>query len=148
MVVKTFLQLNNVEDISPIIKNLILFHFAFSASQENLNSYLAKVNRCFNTEYGCVLSLFDLILGIPITSVTCERAFTHMKLVRSYYRTLLNESTLSECLMVKWEGSSIDDFDPDAAINLWFEKTDSRPGSSKSAQNLQGIFILNEGCNK
>ena len=50
-----------------------------------------------------------------------ERAFTHMKLVKSDHRTLLNESTLSECLMIKLEGSSIDNFNPDAVINLWFD---------------------------
>ena len=87
----------------------------------------------FNTEYGCVLSLSDLILSIPATSVACERGFTHMKLVKSDCRTLLNESTLSDCLMIKLEGSSIDDFNLDAAINLWFEKTERRPGISKSA---------------
>ena len=44
--------------------------------------------------------------------------------------------------MIKLEGSSIDDINSDAAINLWFEKTERRPGSSKSAQNLQSIFYL------
>ena len=65
-----------------------------------------------------------------------------MKLVKSYCRTLLNESTLCDCILMKLEGSSIDDLNPDAAIHLWFEKTERRPGSSKSAQTLQGIFYL------
>ena len=43
----------------------------------------AQVNRQFNTEYGCVLSLFDLILSIPATSDACERGFMHIKLVKS-----------------------------------------------------------------
>ena len=100
------------------------------------------MNRQFNTEYGCVLNLFDLILSIPATSVACNRGFTHMKLVRSDHRTLLNASTLSNCLILKLVGSSIDDFNPDAAINLWFEKTKRRSGINKSTQNLQGIFLF------
>ena len=59
----------------------------------------AQVNGQFNTEYGCVFSLFDLILSIPTTGVACERGFTHMKLVKSDHKTSLSESTLF-CLTV------------------------------------------------
>ena len=47
-----------------------------------------------------------------------------MKLVTSDRRTLLKESTLSDCLMIKLQGESIKDFNPDKAINVWFEKPD------------------------
>ena len=52
-----------------------------------------------------------------------------MKLVKSDHRT-------------SQEGLSTDDFNPDAAGNLQFEKTARRLGMSKSAQNLPGIFYL------
>ena len=64
-----------------------------------------------------------------------------MKLVKSDCRKSLNEATLSDCLMRKLEGSSMDYFKLAAARNLWSEKTGRRPGSSKSAQNLQGFFF-------
>ena len=91
----------------------------------------AQVNRQFNTEYGCVLRLFNLKTSIIATSVARQRGFTHMKLVKSDHRTSMNETTLSDCLIINWEGSCIDDFNPDVAINLWFKRTERGPGSSK-----------------
>ena len=53
-----------------------IFSFSFSTKFENL--MWAQVNRWFKTEYGCSLTLFDLIITIPATSVASERCFTHM----------------------------------------------------------------------
>ena len=61
-----------------------------------------------------------------------------MKLVKSDRRTLLKESTLSDCLMIKLQGESIKDFNSDKAINVWFEKLDRRLGSSGSQENRKG----------
>ena len=61
-----------------------------------------------------------------------------MKFVKSDRRTLLKESTLSDCFMVKLQGESIKDFNPDKAINVWFEKLDRRPGSSGYQENRKG----------
>ena len=72
--------------------------------------------------YASLLSLFDLILSIPATSVAYETGFTHKKLVKSDRRTHMTESTLSDCLIIKLEGTSIKGFNPDPAISVWFQK--------------------------
>ena len=66
------------------------------------------------------------------TSVACERGFTHMKLVKSDRRTHMTESILSDCLMIKLEGTSIKDFNPYPAISVWFQKIERWPGTSGS----------------
>ena len=50
-----------------------LLFFSFSSKVETLT--WVQVNRQFKTEYVSILSLFDLILSIPATSVACERGF-------------------------------------------------------------------------
>ena len=90
-----------------------------------------------------MLSLFDLILSIPATSTACEQGFTQMKLVKSDRRTLMKEDVLSNCLKIKPEGPSIQEFDPAPAINLWFNlKPHRRPGIGGSQENKASkIFI-------
>ena len=58
-----------------------------------------------------------------------------MKLVKSDRRTLMTEKTLSKALMIKLEGPTIKDFNPDAAIDLCFNKHQRRSGTSGSKEN-------------
>ena len=90
---KTFLQYATKINPFPLCLS------SFSGKFETVT--WAQVNRKFNIEYGCVLSLFDLICSIPATSLACERGYIHVKQVKSDHRTLLNESTLSDCFYDK-----------------------------------------------
>ena len=46
---------------------------------------------------------------------------------------------MSTCLTIKLEGSSIKYFNPDKAINLWFQKASRRPGTSASVENRNEV---------
>ena len=108
--------------------------------RRSLETFLGqKVHRRFGDEYPHALSIFDLVLSIPATSTACERGFTHMKLIKSNRRSLLKEAQLSTFLTIKLEGSSIKDFNPDKAINLWFQKASRRPGTSASVENRNEV---------
>ena len=58
-----------------------------------------------------------------------------MKLVKSNRRTLIGEATLSNSLMIKLESPGIEEFKPDGAIEVWFNKCIRRPGTSKTRDN-------------
>ena len=47
----------------------------------------------------------------------------------------MKEAQLSNSLMIKLEGPGIKDFDPDKAIDIWFQKCSRRPGTSSSQEN-------------
>ena len=79
----------------------------FSKDFENLN--WKQVHIRFGKEYAQALSLFDLILNIPVTSIACERG---KKQVKSDRRTLISEKTLSNSLMIKLTGPTIQEFNP------------------------------------
>ena len=94
-----------------------------------------QVNRRFGREYPNILNLFDLILALPAISTACECGFSHMKLVKSNRRTFIGEATLSNSLMIKLESAGIEEFNPDDAIEVWFNKCNRRPDTSKTTDN-------------
>ena len=68
-----------------------------------------------------------------------ERLYSYeIDQIQSKDHRLLKEAQLSNCLTIKLEGSSIKDFNPDKAINLWFQKASRRPGTIKTALSFSG----------
>ena len=61
------------------------------------------------------------------------RLFTHE--TGENRRTLIGEATLSNSLMIKLESPGIEEFKPDDAIEVWFNKCIRRPGPSKTRDN-------------
>ena len=58
-------------------------------------------------------------------------------------RTLMKKDAPSNCLMIKLEEPSIQEFDPAAAINLWFNlKSHRRPGTGGSQKNKAGKIVI------
>ena len=49
----------------------------------------------------------------------------------------MTESSLSDCLMIKLEGESIESFNPDPAIHHWFDLGLRRPGTGQSKENIK-----------
>ena len=64
-----------------------------------------------------------------------NKGSAHMKLIKSDHKSLMKEAQLSNSLMIKLEGPGIKDFDPDKAIDIWFQKCSRRPGASSSQEN-------------
>ena len=72
-------------------KDIAYIYYRFSKVFDTLISQ--QENRRFQHKYPNILSLFNLILTIPMTSTACERGFTHLKLVKSGRRTHMSEDT-------------------------------------------------------
>ena len=47
------------------------------------------------------------------------------------------EDIVSDCLMIKLEGDSIKDFNPDASIQYWFDVVARRLGGSQTMENIK-----------
>ena len=59
-----------------------------------------------------ILSMIDLVRSLPPTSIANERAFNHLKLIKSDRRHRLKEATLNDLMLVKLESSPVLTFDP------------------------------------
>ncbi|KAK3086151.1 hypothetical protein FSP39_014367 [Pinctada imbricata] len=71
------------------------------------------------SDLGNILSLIELVLSLPATSVRNECLFSAMKLVKGKRRGRLTNSTLDDLLLIAVQSPSINDFDPDDAILHW-----------------------------
>ena len=89
-----------------------------------------QVNRRFQNEYSCVLTLLDLLQTILTPSTASDRSFSHMMLIKPAKRTLMIEESISNSLTIKLEGLIIHNLDQLLAVNLWFNKVPIRPGTS------------------
>ena len=83
-----------------------------------------RVNKNFSSQgLENVLGLFDLILSLPPTSLNNETAFSAMKLTKGKRRGRMNTSTLNNCLLINKQAASIEQFNPDRAIQNWLVGT-------------------------
>ena len=57
---------------------------------------------------------------MPFTNAKVERMFSRMNRVKKDWRMRLQRDTLDNFLRVGGEGLSIDDLDPDSAMDKWF----------------------------
>ena len=70
------------------------------------------------SEWSNVLSLASLLFSLPVSNGKLEQSFSQVNL-KSNKRTALTDSSLSNLLTVNVDKLPLQDFSPDAAINLW-----------------------------
>lgn len=81
---------------------------------------MADVHRSFtNHDVNNILSVLDVLHSLPPTSVKNETCFSAMKLTKGKRRGRLNNTTLDNLLSVQLQGETIEEFNPDKAIEKW-----------------------------
>ena len=98
--------------------------------------YLGIWSRMFmnsNVKEECknVLHLIEILLCTPFTNAKVERGFSRMARVKSDFRSQLSRKRLSACFRISEEGKAVSEFNPDAAIDLWYLDKVRRLGSTK-----------------
>ena len=68
----------------------------------------------------------------PFTNAKVERMFSRMKRVKTDWRNKLGRDRLESLLRISEEGVSIDDYNPDRAIEQWYQEKVRRISSAKS----------------
>jgi len=97
-----------------------------SIVQNNRNSkYLDIWRNVFNdetikSECKNVLHVFEIMLITPFTNAKVERIFSKMNRIKTDTRNRLSRSRLDVCLRVGEEGKSVENFDPNPVIGIWF----------------------------
>ena len=75
------------------------------------------INTALHSTCPLILSVFNIILSIPATSVDYERGFSTMRQVKTDWRSKLHIITLNDCMRISLEGPSIANFNPTNAIH-------------------------------
>ena len=66
-----------------------------------------------------ILHLVDLLQSLPPTSVANEATFSQLKYVKNDRRARLSPTNLDNLLLIRIEGPTIQDFNPEEAIDLF-----------------------------
>ena len=78
-----------------------------------------EVNLSFGTQCPNVFGLIDLILTLPDSSADAERGFSHMKFVKSDWRSRLSDTYLSDLMTVLLDTPDVAQFGPSSAVKHW-----------------------------
>ena len=88
-----------------------------------------------------ILSVIDLLQSLPPTSVANEKTFSQLKYIKNNRRGKLSSSNLNNALLIRIEGPSVEEFDPQASLQFFLEscmtskhkrRVDSHPYASTS----------------
>ena len=77
------------------------------------------------------LALCRLLFTLPVFNGKLERIFSVLKLIKANRRSSLGNDTLKDLLMLNTNGISMENFNPDPCIELWWQAKTRRPDQKK-----------------
>ena len=95
------------------------------------------LHRSIQNRFPNIFLLVELCLCAPYSNATVERFFNYMKIVKTDWRSKLNESNLESLLRIKVEGPSLKGFAEkfcSKAVHLWWDKKERRVNQGKRKQ--------------
>ena len=115
----------------PLIKNNKALFYLDIWKQVFKNSEIKS--KCKN-----VLQLFKILFVVPFTNAKLERVFSQMLRVKSDLRNQLTRDYLDSLLYIYEEGDSLQMFNSESAINLWFnDKVHSITASAHRSSTMK-----------
>jgi hypothetical protein len=79
---------------------------------------LAETNK--SQHYHLIDMLIRLVLTLPVSTVTTERAFSAMKHVKTVLRNKMEEEFLADSIMIYIERELVKDIDSDSIIDEFY----------------------------
>ena len=68
-----------------------------------------------------------LLFSLPVSNGKLEWTFSQVNLIKSRKRSSLRTDTLSNLLVINADKTSLKEFSPDSAINLWWNAKTRKP---------------------
>ena len=79
------------------------------------------------SEWSNALILANLLFSLPASNAKVERVFSQVSIIKTNKRTLLSNDTLGDLLLLSTDQVPLQDFCPDAAVDLWWRSKSRRP---------------------
>ena len=73
----------------------------------------------------------SIAIFIPVSNGKLERIFSVLKLIKVDRRSSLGNDTLKDLLTLNIDGRSMENFNPDPCIDLWWQAKTQRPDQKK-----------------
>ena len=77
-----------------------------------------------------------MVFTIPASTAMCEHDLRAMKEIKSDQRSSLTAVSLDSLMILEVESTSIDNFEPTKAIELWINEANPRPGQEDHSKNI------------
>ncbi len=93
-----------------------------------------KLHTCPDPERWPIIRLLsELLFSLPFTTSRVEQIFSRLKVVKTKLRSSLDTNTVQSLLDICVEGPSLQNFDVDSAIDIWWKDctTTRRPSQSE-----------------
>ena len=116
----------NPEDLKhevPLIKKLLAKEQQQPQSIVQFLSLLSPYKAAFD----CMYKLLLIAVTLPITSASCERSFSKMKLIKTYLRNSMSNGRLSNIALLSIESVRAESINLDAFV----DEFDSRHGNRR-----------------
>jgi hypothetical protein len=95
-----------------------------------MSSFFELCQKLVETRKGSIYFLIDilvhLVLTLPVSTATTERAFSAMKLVKTTLRNKMEDEFLANCLTVYIEREFVENIDSDSIIDDFYSLKDRR----------------------
>ena len=105
-----------------------MLSFPFRQPDYLSKSYLIDIFQVFHLIIHLVIKwLRNAVKHIDVSHVVdCERGFNTMKRIKTVLRNKMKQDTLGNVLMCSFEGKDEDDFEYDAACDIWATMSNRR----------------------
>ena len=110
-----------------------------------------KLYNCADTfKWSNILSLVELVFAIPLSNGHVERCFSQLKFTKSDSISCLKQDLLDNLLRIMIEGPSLEKWNSDKAIHLWWgdkshrvnRSETSRPCTLSSCCHWRRVFMV------
>lgn len=73
-----------------------------------------------------VLSLVQILLGLPLSAAQCERAISAQNRIKNCHQASLAPKTVKDLIPISTKGPAVSEFDPTPAVAEWFASSKKR----------------------
>jgi len=112
----------------------LVLHYATTYISLSTLDYRAVWWKVFNSPDSSawvnVLNLIELLFSLPVSNGVVERVFSQMNVIKGKKRSSLTNDTLDDLLSISSANLPLSEFDPNEAINLWWNEKIRRPNHS------------------
>ena len=109
----------------------------------NYPTYIISAPQKFNprsapapnaSEWQNALTLATLLFSLPASNGKLERVFSTLHLIKDKKRSRLTNEALDDLVLLKSSAVSLEAFDPDPSIDLWWAAKNRRPDQRQRKQ--------------
>ena len=94
------------------------------------------------SEWSNALILANLLFSLPASNAKVERVFSQISIIKTNKRTLLSNNTLGDLLLLSTDQVPLQDFCPDAAVDLWWRSKSRRPDQRPGDHTDNALQVL------